>query len=408
MRRRALAFSLSLVAFAACGGNNMGNEPTPDAPVAGPPDAMPFQAAQHGAAPQLIEPTGGLVLTAPKIVPIFFGTDVLQTDTETFLGDIPGSDFWTKTTQEYGVGNLTVLPSIVTTDAAPTSDQAIGTYIAMMADGTHTGWPANDQTTIYTVFLPDGDVLSDFPGECSTWLGYHSAAMDAAGNPVVYSVIPHCSEGTGDFLYWRTVALGHETDEAATDPVPGTGFSAMDPDHRVWGSTPGAEDGDLCEYVGNAHQRLLGGGVYAVQRAWSNASAAAGHDPCVPVMKDPYKAATPVLPDDIAVMTRNGNTTTKGVSIPVGTSKTVEVDLWSDGPTDAFTVNAYDVASQFKGQAAQLTFQWDKTMGKNGDKLMLTITHVKAGSTRSGGSEVMITVGTITANTSIWWGLVGN
>jgi hypothetical protein len=408
MRRPALSLvALSIPVFAACGGNNMG-ESQPDAAGGGTPDATPFQAAPHEAAPQLVEGAGG-VLTAPRVVPIFFGSDTLQGDTETFIHDLVGSDFWTQTTQEYGVGPLVALPSIATTDAAPTSDQGIGTYLATMADGTHAGWPANDQTTIYTVFLPDGDTLSDFPGECTSWLGYHSAAQDAAGNALVYAVIPHCAyPGTGDFLYFRTTALGHEYDEAVTDPIPNTGFGTMDPDHRVWGATPGAEDGDLCEYVGNAHQRLLGGGAYAVQRAWSNASASAGHDPCVPVLKDPYKAATPVLGDSITINTRNGAVTTKGVSIPVGSSKTIEVDLWSDGPTGDFTVNAYDVGAEFRGTTPQLTFTWDKQMGKNGDKLMLTIKHVVAGSTRTGGSEFVITVGTITNNSEMWWGLVGN
>ena len=44
----------------------------------------------------------------------------------------------------------------------------------------------------------------------------------------------------------------------------------------------------------------------------------------------------------------------------------------------------------------------------NGDKLMLTITHVKAGSTRSGGSQFFITVGTDVNDVSESYGLVGN
>ena len=98
-----------------------------------------------------------------------------------YLQNLQGSDFWKQTTTEYGVGGLTVLPSIAPTDAAPTSDQAIAAYVASMSDGTHAGWPTNDQTTIYTVFLPDGDALSDFPGECTSWLGYHSSGTDAKG-----------------------------------------------------------------------------------------------------------------------------------------------------------------------------------------------------------------------------------
>jgi hypothetical protein len=412
MRRRVLFFAASIPLFAACGGNNMGNESGPDA-NAGPPDAAPFMTAQHEGPPQLVSGTGSTIAT-PKLQPIFFASDPFEADTVTFMNTMASDPtYWTATTSEYGVGALTILPAIDSTDAAPTSDQGFETYLATMADGTHDGWPKNDGTIIYTVFIPTTvTTLSDYPGMCSQWLGYHSAAMDSSGNGLVYSMIPYCpsiggsQQGT-DYFYVRTNALSHETIEAATDPMLDAYFK-MDPDHYIWGRTPGAETGDLCEYVTAAHAHNLGGGAYAAQRTWSNASAMAGHDPCVPAPAGAYNAATPVLDDSITVTGRNGTITAKGVSIPVGTSKTIEVDLWSDSPsTDDIKVNAYDLAQLSTG-TAQLTFAWDKQSGKNGDKLMLTINHVKAGSTRSGGSEFVVTVGNIDADTSEFYGLVGN
>ena len=90
----------------------------------------------------------------------------------------------------------------------------------------------------------------------------------------------------------------------------------------------------------------------------------------------------------------------------MGTSKDVEVDLWSDGPASDWTVTAYDVSSWLRGRPAELTFAWDKTSGNNGDKLTLTITRAADG--RFGGSEfaVFATNGTKTA--SQWWGFASN
>ena len=60
-----------------------------------------------------------------------------------------------------------------------------------------------------------------------------------------------------------------------------------------------------------------------------------GHDPCVPrTTTAPYFNAMPVLPDDIDFAVGAETTvSTKGVSVPVGQSRTVELDLYSDGDT---------------------------------------------------------------------------
>ncbi len=252
-------------------------------------------------------------------------------------------------------------------------------------------------------------MLTDNPGQCTSWGGYHSEATGNDGNEIVYAVIPRCAV-QGDYVFPLTMALGHELGEASTDPFFYTNpaFSKMDGDHLAWGATPGAEVGDRCEYL-HAQDRIVG--IYDVQRSWSNASAAAGHDPCVPLLSAPFEGVAAVEPDTLTLMGRGpgGTTTTrmtKGISIAAGTSKTVEVDLWSDGATGDFTVNAYDVASVFRGRAAELSFKWDKQTGKNGDKLQLTITHVKAAS--RGASEYVIFVGPDTNATAEWFGYVGN
>src|SRR5262249_25427179 len=151
------------------------------------------------------------------------------------------------------------------------------------------------------------------------------------------------------------------------------------PDNYVWAFVPGSEVGDYCEYLDVAYQRDVG--PYQVQRTWSNAAAKAGHDPCVPAPDgEIYVAAAPVLPDSISIQGFNGNVTTKGVTIPVGMSKTIDVKLYSDAPltSDFFRVDAFDLTSFFGASPPDLTFSWDRTWGRNGDTLHLTITRMHA------------------------------
>lgn len=159
----------------------------------------------------------------------------------------------------------------------------------------------------------------------------------------------------------------------------------------------------MCEYVGLADQRLVG--TFAVQRTWSNAAARAGHDPCVPALTTPYLGAAPQLDELVTIDLGNqGGVSTRGVQVPLGMSKTVEVALFSDAPADDWTVKATDAATVMGGDA-ELSFAWDKTTGHNGDKLHLTITRIKAG---QGGSEFVVSSRTNNVSTSLWWGFVAN
>ena len=389
-----------LAALAACGDN------VKLAPDAAPPDATPdasgFVEAPHGTAPQVMS-GGGAVMATPKIVPIFFtGDTTMQTQVEQFLTQLSTSSYWTTTTQEYGVGALTIMPTIVSTDTPPTSDQMLQTWLAGQLDGTHTDWPTFDPNAIYAVFLPDGVQLSTpFGNSCSAFGAYHDETMGQANTKIIYALMPRCQGGV-DTL---TVSASHEFIEAATDPHPETdpAYQLVDGPHLIWEFAPGGEVGDMCEFVGLAAQRLVGN--FAVQRTWSNMSAAAGHDPCVPVLATPYVSAAPMLTDDASLDDGMGHSlTTKGVQIPVGMSKTIDIALYSDAPTADWTVKAYD-AAQIYGQSKELTVSLDKSTGNNGDILHLTITRVAAG---MGGSEFLISSRPNGASDSIWFGFVSN
>jgi len=405
--RLLLAAALAAGSLAACGGDSSGSGPDAQtgADATPPtPDAGPFAPAAHPDLPQVVSYGGG-VMDAPVIVPIFFtGDDTVQAQVEDFLAMLPGSDYWKATTMEYGVGDVTIATSIVSTDAAPTTDDALQTWLASMTDGTHAGWPAADGNTLYAVFLPAGVTLSTPWGKsCQDFGAYHAEVTKSNSPGAIYALMPRC-QGQGPAIDDLTVSTSHEFIEAVTDPRPFTdpAYALLDDANYVWGATPGGEVGDMCEYLRSAPQRDVG--TYLVQRTWSNAAAAASHDPCVPA-SGPFIGSSPVLAEDLPIDLGDGTVTTKGVQIATGTSKTIEVDLWSDAPTDAWTVKAYDVASFLQGQPEELQFSWDKDTGNNGDKLMLTITRARDG---MGGSEFVISSHNADTTVSLWWGFVAN
>ncbi len=102
-----------------------------------------------------------------------------------------------------------------------------------------------------------------------------------------------------------------------------------------------------------------------MQHLWSNSAATAGHDPCG--ILSTYFNTAPVLGT-----LNTGRVLTPGLQIAVGSQQTIELDLFSDGPTQQWSVRALDFAGLTGGQES-LAFSFDKTKGKNGDKLQLTV-----------------------------------
>jgi hypothetical protein len=391
-----------------------GTTPLPDAGLAdapgdrepgdGPRDSAPDGArdagypAPHATAPQ-VESFGGPVLAAPNVVPVFFGNDPLQSQIEQFLTKLAGSSYWPAVTSEYGAGALTVAPSIVVTDALPSSikDPQIEAWLAGYLDGTHAAWPAINANNIYMVFYQSGTSISyDIGGQtetsCAYFGGYHNegaeGSLDAGGAPFVYAVIPRCSNFAGytgtDAV---TLAVSHETVEATTDPLPisDPAYATVDQDHLVWDFQPLSEIGDMCAYEPQSFQRLVGS--FIVQRIWSNKSAAAGADPCVPPLGGVYFNAAPDLTNDVILTSDGQGYTTLGVQIPVGQTKTIDFRLFSTGPTADWTIFAEDTSAAYGGPPL-LQFTPSQANGNNGDVIGLQVTAVAAGPL--GGSEFLV------------------
>jgi hypothetical protein len=232
-----------------------------------------------------------------------------------------------------------------------------------------------------------------------------------------YAVIPRCSSFDGfTGIDAVTAATSHELLEGTTDPY-GTAFATTDLAHSYWAEAVGGggEIGDMCAQTLESFTHFPELPAYLVQRCWSNKAALTGGDPCVPLPAgDVYFNSFPVMPDMLEVTGRGADggmttTATKGVTIPVGSSKTIELDLFSNVPTSQeWGLAAYDT-NVLAGGAALLDFSFDKTHGQNGDKIHMTIKVVTAG---PGNSEPFILYSTLgssqTSPQNIWAGIVGN
>ncbi|MBV8761938.1 MAG: hypothetical protein JO257_31885 [Deltaproteobacteria bacterium] len=389
-----------LFVLVGCGDNIQGStEVGPDAGT-----TAPWKEAVPSSVPQLVD-LGGGVLAQPKIQPIFFANDPLQAQVEDFLAKIAVSQYWTTAASEYGVGAPVVLPTIIVHDAPPATDDVLPQWMTQHV-------PTADPNTIYSLFLGDGVVLGGQQGNsCEAYGAFHDEGVDSHGNSLVYALMPRC-EPSPQFDHAQTkldeltISFSHELLEAVTDPRVETtpAFGDVDDDHAILAIMPGAEVGDLCEYLDTAYIRDPSG--YMVQRTWSNAAAKAGHDPCVPAPATTYISAAPVFTDPVSIDGFTGPRTTKALKLAVGASKTIEVDVFSDTPTpDAFDIQVDDSAA-LSGGPAELTFTWDKSSGKNGDKLHLTVTRATAPAQGSPGSIFTLSTKTAAGTVSQWIGYV--
>jgi len=397
----------SVLAAAGCGPGASGADPDGVAAVGTGDDAGASPAATADAggdqatpaaypavapdAPSVVS-AGGAVLAAPRIVPVFFPG---ETDEATFIDLITryvASPVWTAAVSEYGVGAATVAPAVHVTDALPASltSGQLGAWIAAHLDGSHPDWGSNDDaviaSSVYLLYPPSGVTLYA-PGEdptdpsavtlCSrTWdlFGWHWQTTPAPGPApaIAYGVVGRCAAGGTPLLEGMTATTTHELVEAVTDPlfVTAPAWSSVDASHLIWMElTGGGELGDLCAFD-SADLVTPPGLGHVVQRTWSNAAAAAGHDPCVPAVAPAYVNAVADAPDEF--YDPYAGTRVHGLAIPHGQSRTVDVHLFSDVPTAPWRVTAVDPLAS-GGQEPLLDFSLDRATGSNGDVLHLTI-----------------------------------
>ena len=367
--------------------------------------------------PPHVQDYGGPVLAQPRIVPVFFSNDdpdyVAQL--EDFLSKVGATQYWAANTQEYGIGPATSTAPVLLTETATgtTTDDAIQTWLSGKLNGNDPAWPVADANTVYALHYPTGLTITEQGSQsCQDFGGYHSnITLDANhGNlNVAYAVVPRCGDFDGlTGVDSVTAAESHELLEASTDPYPNVdpAYASVDDGHFYWSiALGGGETGDMCAQQLSSFTTFPEL-AYTVQRAWSNKAAAAGHDPCVPSLPgEVYFNAAPEMSDTIDLNIMGGSAVFKGVKVPVGQTKTIPIDLFSDADTGGpWDVQVIDYA-QLSGQPSQLDLSLDETSGQNGQKLHLTIGVPKA---TQYGVELFFVISSMGNTQNAWIGIVGN
>jgi hypothetical protein len=371
--------------------------------------------AAHQPAPT-IKNYGGPVLVTPKIVPIFFtdDADATVTDLTDFLTAYVQSTAFSGVS-EYGVGAATVAPPVKVTLAlqSTVSDSDISNWLADRLDADDAAIPAADDNTLYVVFAPSGKQVNVGGSDlCQLGLGTHEDfLLDAAhgSRDVAVAIVPRCANfsGLSELDAAGYLATGAVV-SAVTDPYPFNtpAFASYDDEHAMWAVWGTGEVGGACAWLSSSLGVNASGLSHPVASVWSNTAALASHDPCAPsAATGPYFAAAPVL--DLVSTSFSGQTLmTRGVKIPVGQMKTIEVDLFSDADSGGpWNVKALD-GQTLLGKPAALSLSLSPSSGINGDKLMLTITSLSAGpgnratflltSSQAGGPDRSIWVGLVT------------
>jgi hypothetical protein len=364
-----------------------GKPATPPPPDHGAPsDKYPAFTPEVG---QLVN-NGGSVLKNPVIVTVTWAGDPLV-DTFEQLGDALGpSDYWKQVTSEYGVGPATsgATNHIHLADAVPTTlkDSDIPAMLAQHLGAADGVLPPASGDQVYIFYIPASTKFMLQGQEvCGSGVGGYHENTTVNGKQVAFAVVPQCFD-----TQETTLSASHELAEAATDPYPMSqpAWTGFDDDHVAWDFFQQfqSENGDACEFYRDAPMDGTANGVpFTLQRQWSNASAKAGHNPCVPAPKGAYFNVTPLglesIDLDLSAL-GGGTATTKGFKVKVDQTKTVALGFYSDAATQPWTITAQTggIAGRSSGSA---DLSLDVSQGQNGQKAYLTITVHTQGKTKA-------------------------
>jgi hypothetical protein len=389
------------------GGQDGGSSPSPVDDGGSAPDAAAVDAS--GGAPAEAGPAtgsgnypafapdfgqivgqGGAVLTNPVIVSITWDSDPGQSTFDAFVDGLGSTAFWKATTSEYGVGPASsgAANHVHISTAAPATmgDANFKKLVAMNAGS---NWPAATDQIIYAFFLPPHTGLNVQGGggdACASGVGGYHDQANAGSTIVSYAIVPSCTfTANTPAMQQSTESMSHELIEAVTDPRPqlaNPGYVGFDNAHFSfdWFQSFQSETGDACELFRTSFfQDMEPNFNFWVQRTWSNASAKAGHNPCVPVPPTAYFNVTPIGLGMVNVDTTSlggaGTMATEGVHIMQGKTGTIDLGFYSDGPTSGpWTLDTIEGGPLNPVRTPRLTVMLDKTMGTNGDHATATIT----------------------------------
>ena len=321
---------------------------------------------------------------------------------------IGASKYWKEVTSEYGIGPA-VSKDVILQTAPPSTwdDSQIGPWVQSNASSASSGWPMPDGETMYVVYVPASVKLTTMGQDaCLAYGGYHT---DLGGNPdIAYALIPEgCYVGTGFSLVDNaTSSAAHEIVETAADPFANQSPSLMgyDGNHVAWELWTRWQDeiADACEFRSDAYYKEGTDLPYEVSRIWSNAAAAAGHDPCAPAAGKPYFDVAPQGLQDLSVQALGSDGKTvagfspRGWHIPPGQTQTVSVVLTSDSQAAPWTVIATE-GDCCSNPAGLLTITPRQFQGHAGDVMQVTI---KVNAPPKTGTAILMTFASETGGTT--------
>ena len=307
----------------------------------------PFVPATHPAYPQ-IPRNQGVVLSGMKLVTIVAANEDPSVASALFgLADtITTSAYFTTVGADYGIAPPA--QSVHITGGTVSSDMTAAQMVTFISSAIQNHPEAAVSANVfYMLYLPQGywDVTSQGTNtNCQLGHGgYHTVTQN--GTP--WGMAIHCPGGLSR-IQDLGISGSHEIVEAASDPQPGSGyrmpsFNAQAP----WTGTPwtfgsGGENGDLCfgtsTYVSG----------FKLQRIWSNTAAAAGGDPCLPAIGEPFY---------------NVSAPQSWYTVPAGGTVQVPLTGYSDKKVADWIVQAAAITSKVSGFSAAITSATSLTIG---------------------------------------------
>jgi hypothetical protein len=368
-----------------------------------------YPAFPNLAVPRLTGQATG-VIALPQVRAVVFAGDALAQQIAAGSPVWLGSSTWSTQTLEYGVAPGVTLPTVTLSETAPPAltDDDVQAWLAGELDGTHPEFGPADTTTLASevfviVYPADTTVTTSAGTSCQQFNGYHGELALGTAR-VTYIVLPRCD----GLLTTLSVAGTYELLATVTNPRPVAlpDYATFDPRHTAWNFLGGSDGGNgqtelpqpCCVPSRDGCTRMVTvvGDAGVVARSWSNGQIEGYHDPCVPTPDStPYFASVPIMND---LVSPPGLFPTNGIQLQVHKSKTVEVWMFSDGPTSGpWSVAATILA----GPANALGFAFDRDAGTNGEKLHLTVTANQA------GSFPFALVSTLGAKQTTWVGIAG-
>ena len=194
-----------------------------------------------------------------------------------------------------------------------------------------------------------------------------------------YAIIPRCAG-----IDLVTVSASHEILEMATNPEPAArAFALVRSSSHLGFTLAGVEPADPCGLLASDGSWPREAG-YALHRAWSNAAAARGGDPCVP---------TPPARPFVALIPQHAT-----VRLEIGVVEQVTLEVAASRPLGELSVAAVDLTGSREG-ASYVSVSLSRDRAFVGDSLVLNLTLRKAHPT---GAIVVGLLASVDGQKSTW------